>query len=214
MNNEAISPQLDPTAWEALLVRGRDQGTVTQEEVCEVLAFDADRLDADLDWVRAELKSHDIILDESLVELIGPEPITADEQAELDSTAHVEAVLADPLGGIDLAGDDMLPGPRKRLRLVNASKGGDRGASTTSDPVRVYLKEIGRVALLFSDLKGSTALYDAVGDAAAYRLVRAHFAYLAAIVREHDGAVVKTIGDAVMAAFHDPVQALRAALPK
>lgn len=71
---------------------------------------------------------------------------------------------------------------------------------------------IGRVALLFSDLKGSTALYEAVGDAAAYRLVRAHFAYLAAIVREHDGAIVKTIGDAVMAAFHDPVRALQAAL--
>ncbi len=71
---------------------------------------------------------------------------------------------------------------------------------------------IGRVTLLFSDLRGSTALYEAVGDAAAYHLVRAHFAYLAAIVREHDGAVVKTIGDAVMAAFHDPLQALRAAL--
>ena len=38
---------------------------------------------------------------------------------------------------------------------------------------------IGRVTLLFSDLKGSTALYDAIGDAAAYRLVREHFAYLA-----------------------------------
>ena len=46
----------------------------------------------------------------------------------------------------------------------------------------------------------------------AYRLVRAHFAYLAAIVREHDGAIVKTIGDAVMAAFHDPLQGLRAAI--
>ena len=71
---------------------------------------------------------------------------------------------------------------------------------------------IGRVTLLFSDLKGSTALYEAVGDAAAYHLVRAHFAYLAAIVREHDGAIVKTIGDAVMAAFHEPLQALRAAI--
>ena len=71
---------------------------------------------------------------------------------------------------------------------------------------------IGRVTLLFSDLRGSTALYEAVGDAAAYHLVRGHFAYLAAIVREHDGAVMKTIGDAVMAAFHDPLQALRAAL--
>ncbi len=71
---------------------------------------------------------------------------------------------------------------------------------------------IERVALLFSDLRGSTALYSAIGDAGAYRLVREHFAYLAAIVREHDGAIVKTIGDAVMAAFHEPAQALRAAI--
>lgn len=71
---------------------------------------------------------------------------------------------------------------------------------------------IRRVTLLFSDLRGSTALYDAVGDAAAYRLVRDHFAYLAGIVREHEGSVVKTIGDAVMAAFHDPAQGLAAAV--
>jgi class 3 adenylate cyclase len=71
---------------------------------------------------------------------------------------------------------------------------------------------IRRVTLLFSDLRGSTALYDAVGDAAAYRLVREHFAWLAGIVREHEGAVVKTIGDAVMAAFHDPLAGLRAAI--
>ena len=71
---------------------------------------------------------------------------------------------------------------------------------------------IRRVTLLFSDLKGSTALYDAIGDAAAYGLVREHFAYLAGIVREHDGAIVKTIGDAVMAAFHEPTQGLQAAI--
>ena len=71
---------------------------------------------------------------------------------------------------------------------------------------------IRRVTLLFSDLKGSTALYDAIGDAAAYGRVREHFAYLASIVREHDGAIVKTIGDAVMAAFHEPLQGLRAAI--
>jgi class 3 adenylate cyclase len=43
-------------------------------------------------------------------------------------------------------------------------------------------------------------------------MVRKHFALLAAIVRDHDGAVVKTIGDAVMAVFSDPAQAVRAAL--
>src|SRR5258708_8965353 len=71
---------------------------------------------------------------------------------------------------------------------------------------------IGQVTLMFTDLKGSTAMYARIGDAAAYRLVREHFAFLAAAVRQHDGAIVKTIGDAVMAAFSDPLQALEAAL--
>jgi len=71
---------------------------------------------------------------------------------------------------------------------------------------------IGEIALLFTDLKGSTAFYERVGDAKAYRLVREHFAFLGARVREHNGAIVKTIGDAVMAAFADPADAVRAAL--
>ncbi|HWA45208.1 MAG TPA: adenylate/guanylate cyclase domain-containing protein [Hypericibacter adhaerens] len=71
---------------------------------------------------------------------------------------------------------------------------------------------IAEITLMFTDLKGSTALYERVGDARAYRVVREHFAFLAAIVREHDGTIVKTIGDAVMAAFADPAAAMRAAL--
>lgn len=71
---------------------------------------------------------------------------------------------------------------------------------------------VGQVTLLFSDLQGSTALYERVGDGQAYNIVREHFALLASIVRDHDGAVVKTIGDAVMAAFGDPAHAVRAAI--
>jgi class 3 adenylate cyclase len=71
---------------------------------------------------------------------------------------------------------------------------------------------VGRIALLFSDLKGSTALYQSIGDASAYHLVRDHFAFMARVIREHEGAVVKTIGDAVMAAFVSPFQALAAAI--
>ena len=71
---------------------------------------------------------------------------------------------------------------------------------------------VGNVTLMFTDLKGSTALYERLGDGAAYRLVREHFAFLAAAIRRHDGALVKTIGDAVMAAFSDPAQGVRAAL--
>ena len=71
---------------------------------------------------------------------------------------------------------------------------------------------VSQVALLFSDLQGSTALYERVGDAVAFNMVREHFALLAGVVRDHDGAVVKTIGDAVMASFGDPANAVKAAL--
>lgn len=71
---------------------------------------------------------------------------------------------------------------------------------------------IGRVTLLFSDLRGSTALYQKIGDATAYHLVRDHFAFLAQAIRDNQGAIVKTIGDAVMAAFARPEDGLRAAV--
>src|SRR3546814_20507646 len=71
---------------------------------------------------------------------------------------------------------------------------------------------VARIALLFTDLRRSTDLYGRIGDAAAYHLVRDHFAYLGGIVRRHDGALVKTIGDAIMAAFARPADALAAAL--
>jgi class 3 adenylate cyclase len=55
------------------------------------------------------------------------------------------------------------------------------------------------LTFLFTDLKGSTELYARVGDLVAYELVRKHFHLLNAIVAAEGGAVVKTIGDAVMA---------------
>jgi class 3 adenylate cyclase len=72
--------------------------------------------------------------------------------------------------------------------------------------------EIDQVTLMFTDLKGSTALYARIGDARAYQIVREHYAFLTRAIRAHDGAIVKTIGDAVMAAFADPADAARAAL--
>ncbi|MEO1265468.1 MAG: adenylate/guanylate cyclase domain-containing protein, partial [Pseudomonadota bacterium] len=59
--------------------------------------------------------------------------------------------------------------------------------------------------------KGSTQLYEDVGDAAAYRLVREFFAEIAAAARAHEGAVIKTIGDAVNLSFVRPAMALRCA---
>ncbi len=68
------------------------------------------------------------------------------------------------------------------------------------------------LTFLFTDLKGSTELYDQIGDLAAFDLVRSHFQLMYQVVSGHGGAVVKTIGDAIMATFPTPAQGVAAAL--
>ncbi len=66
------------------------------------------------------------------------------------------------------------------------------------------------LTFMFSDLKDSTAIYDRIGDSPAYARVRDHFGVMQGIIAHYNGALVKTIGDAVMAVFtlaEDAVQA-------
>jgi class 3 adenylate cyclase len=69
---------------------------------------------------------------------------------------------------------------------------------------------VGEQTLLFTDVVGSTAFYASRGDPGAFVEIKKHFDEVFAIVRDHQGAVVKTIGDAVMATFTNPVDAVRA----
>jgi class 3 adenylate cyclase len=68
------------------------------------------------------------------------------------------------------------------------------------------------LTFLFSDLRGSTELYERVGDLVAFDLVKEHFRVLNEIIASERGAVVKTIGDAVMATFATPDRAVAAAI--
>lgn len=68
------------------------------------------------------------------------------------------------------------------------------------------------ITLLFTDLKGSTALYDRIGDLNAFSLVQQHFDRLQDVTAANNGTVIKTIGDAVMAAFMNPADAVKAAV--
>lgn len=68
------------------------------------------------------------------------------------------------------------------------------------------------LTFLFSDLKDSTGLYEHVGDLVAFDLVNEHFRLLQEIIASEQGAVVKTIGDAVMATFETPDRAIAAAI--
>jgi class 3 adenylate cyclase len=71
---------------------------------------------------------------------------------------------------------------------------------------------VGTLTILFTDLRHSTQLYREIGDATAFGRVMNHFDVLRKAIAEEDGALVKTIGDAVMAVFRHPPSALRAML--
>jgi class 3 adenylate cyclase len=71
---------------------------------------------------------------------------------------------------------------------------------------------VGTLTMVFTDLRGSTQLYKTIGDAPAFGRVMSHFDLLKEIIGREEGALVKTIGDAVMAVFRQPEDAVRAML--
>jgi len=71
---------------------------------------------------------------------------------------------------------------------------------------------VGTLTVLFTDLRHSTQLYREIGDATAFGRVMSHFDVVRKAIVEHDGAIVKTIGDAVMAVFRSSADALLAML--
>ena len=120
------------------------------------------------------------------------------------------------LPGIWIAGDELHDFMAKRRPFVTAKR--LLTNQTFRDIYRTDTLDIDQrlkitsLTFLFTDLKGSTTLYERVGDLAAFDLVRSHFRLLNEIVASEAGAVIKTIGDAVMATFPTPDRAMAAAL--
>jgi class 3 adenylate cyclase len=109
--------------------------------------------------------------------------------------------------------DDLL---KRRKPILNAKR--LLTNQTFRDLYRTETLAIGQrlkilsLTFLFSDLKDSTELYERVGDLVAFDLVNEHFRLLQEIIASERGAVVKTIGDAVMATFETPDRAIAAAI--
>jgi class 3 adenylate cyclase len=68
------------------------------------------------------------------------------------------------------------------------------------------------ITVLFTDIKGSTAYFEKFGDSAGLIMVHHCNTLLGKAVERHGGRVIKTIGDAVMAAFEDHAEAVAAAI--
>ncbi len=149
-------------------------------------------------------------------------PVTIDASAPANAVAGDGPIRVAPGGHVEVRndGDDARHAKLERLTWTDqaataadviALPGFRRDFSLECLAPGVALK-VGRVALLFSDLTDSTRLYSEIGDAAAWRLVQDHFTVVNERIGAHGGVVVKTIGDAVMAAFADESQAVRAGI--
>lgn len=127
-------------------------------------------------------------------------------------------------GAVAVTVENALPSPA-RLLLERAEWAQDAATAALVSTVQEFRDlfsaealspqtqlSIGSLSFLFTDLKGSTTLYAELGDARAYALVRDHFTFLREAVWRFEGAIVKTIGDAIMAVFYDPHHAVACAL--
>ena len=139
---------------------------------------------------------------------VSPGPVVIEAHNDTERSAIV-GVLQVPPGGEDhgvLTFRPFLSG--KRLLMTQTFRDNFR-----SEVIRAAEGIAVRdVTLLFTDLKGSTALYERIGDLNAYVQVQRHFERLLDVTVRRNGAVNKTIGDAVMAAFPTPLDAVTAAL--
>ena len=67
------------------------------------------------------------------------------------------------------------------------------------------------MTILFSDIKGSTSYAEKKGDVEYMAMINRHNSILFPVIEREGGRIVKTIGDAILACFHDPVAAVKAA---
>jgi serine/threonine protein kinase/class 3 adenylate cyclase len=74
------------------------------------------------------------------------------------------------------------------------------------------LVSVANVTLLVTDLDGAGSLYEELGDARAFAAIHECFRLLDERIRQEGGALVKTVGEGVVAVFSEPVAAVRAAL--
>ncbi len=130
------------------------------------------------------------------------------------------AVAATPRAAVELVNDAAEPGTFRIARATWSDDALRAGQLLSFQDFRDLFSEdyiaadvrlgVGEQTLLFTDVVGSTAFYAARGDPAAFVEIKKHFDEVFAIVMRHRGAVVKTIGDAVMASFVSPLDAVRA----
>jgi RNA polymerase primary sigma factor len=139
--------EIVPADWAGLVQEGRARGVVHAERVAHVLRY-VELTEEVITTVRQSLEGEGITVDE-----------TVEESLEDPANAAVAVAVARP--------DDEAPRPRRRPPRAPST---DRSEGGTSDTVRMYLKEIGRVSLLTADDERDLAMRIEAGVQAQDRL--------------------------------------------
>jgi RNA polymerase primary sigma factor len=151
---------VDTAEWNALLEHGRHQGRIHAEQVTHVLR-DVELTGEVLDTVRHICEDEGIALDETVDD--GDEVYADEGAAAAERSAHILDLESDEV----LEADEHLLSRRRRRRLRRATP---RTEGTTSDGVRMYLREIGQVDLLTGDDERRLAQLIEAGHFAAARI--------------------------------------------
>ena len=124
---------------------------------------------------------------------------------EAEGLVEVTAPHGSALYRVTAEGNDALA--RRADAPVLARAHADAGGA---EPSSSHALE--RVAILFTDIVGSTELLDRLGDDAAHDVRRSHFALLRRAVAEHGGREVKSLGDGLMVVFDNAGAAVECGL--
>jgi adenylate cyclase len=159
----------------------------------------------------AQSRTRDITITYSGGRWVGPHSLTRDGSLTVPAGSHL--VLRNQTSGPILAAIDDVAWTSEATSAAQVTalqEFRDLFSSEVLAP-RQQLA-VSHIALLFSDLKGSTQLYEGIGDAAAYSRVNRHFDFIRQAVGRSGGTVIKTMGDGVMCAFYRLDDALSTAI--
>ncbi len=178
----------------------------------------------------------DLALDEGAYRLRGPQLAYAlDLRVESGTPIHrLDLDLANP----PTASSPIALGPHAQsldllnphdtelvVRVERVASRGDALTATRASTLALFrelfpteilapgrLASVANVTLLVTEIDDPGALYRDLGDARAFAVVHDHIRRLDAAVKRAGGAVVKTLGEGILAAFADPAMAVAAAL--
>jgi class 3 adenylate cyclase/pimeloyl-ACP methyl ester carboxylesterase len=131
-----------------------------------------------------------------------------DRHVPIDAARAAAALIPDARLAV-LEGNSPMPWVDMKpvLAAIDEFLGEGEEAAAVAEPA------LGAVhTILFTDVEGSTALTERLGDAKAREVLRAHERIVREALKSHGGSEVKTMGDGFMTSFSSATRALECAI--